>query len=70
MMENILTYCKIHLHIVRGDVMLEIRHEFITGVSLGFEWIDKEEIDEFERGWVFMMDFLIFRVLVDKTDFI
>ncbi len=50
--------------------MLEIRLEFITGVSLGFEWIDKEEIDEFERGWVFMMDFLIFRVLVDKTDFI
>lgn len=50
--------------------MVWVRLEFITGVSLGFEWVDKEEIDEFDSGWVFMMDFLIFRVLIEKTDFI
>lgn len=48
--------------------MLELRIEFITGVSLGFEYINKEEFDEFEKGWVFMMDFLIFRVIFEQTD--
>lgn len=48
--------------------MLELRYELITGMSLGFEYVDKEDIDEFERGWVVLLDFLIFRLILEKTD--
>jgi hypothetical protein len=47
--------------------MLELRYEFITGVSLGFEYVDKEDIDEFEQGWVVLLDLLIFRLILEKT---
>jgi len=47
--------------------MFTIKLEFITGVSLGVEFITHEELGEEGDGWVFILDLLIFRVLLEKS---
>ena len=43
-----------------------LRLEFITGVMFGFEYISYEDLGEEGDGWVFMVDLVIFRVLLEK----
>ena len=52
---------------LRGAIMFTIKLEFITGVSLGVEFITHEELGEEGDGWVFILDLLIFRVLLEKS---
>jgi len=47
--------------------MFTIKLEFITGVSLGGEYISNEDLGEEGDGWVFILDLLIFRVLLEKS---
>ena len=50
--------------------MVIIKLEFITGVSLGAEYATYQDIGEEGAGWFFILDLLIFRVLLEKsTDF-
>lgn len=42
--------------------------EWITGVNLGFELVDKSQIYEMnEEGWIIIIDLLILRVLLENS---
>lgn len=43
-----------------------ITFELISGVSLGMQLITKQEIGEDESGWYFILELLIFRIIVEK----
>jgi hypothetical protein len=39
---------------------------FISGISLGIEFLTKKELGEEEEGWYGVIDLLIVRVLIEK----
>lgn len=39
--------------------------EFITGMMVGFELVDKRLVGE-ESGWVIVVDLFIIRLMIDK----
>ena len=43
-----------------------ITFEFISGVSLGVQFITKQQIGEDESGWYFILELLIVRIIIDK----
>lgn len=40
--------------------------EFITGVAVGIEFIDKAVVTDDETGWFLVVDLFIIRVVFDK----
>lgn len=43
-----------------------ITFELISGVSLGVQCITKDDLGDFEDGWYLILEFLIFRVIIEK----
>lgn len=40
--------------------------EFITGIAIGIEFIDKENVTDDEVGWFIVVDLFIIRIVFDK----
>lgn len=40
--------------------------ELISGVCFGIQFITKDELGEFDDGWFLLLEFGIFRVIVEK----
>lgn len=46
--------------------MLAISYEFISGVMLGFEHVDKRMMGDDEDGWFIVIDLFIIRLLLER----
>ena len=48
--------------------MYGIRIEFITGFSIGGEFVDKRDLEDGGEGWVLLFDLGIIRLLIEKFE--
>jgi hypothetical protein len=46
--------------------MFSLRFEFICGFSVGGEFVTHRELGEEGEGWVIIVDFGIFRAIIEK----
>ena len=46
--------------------MIIYNWNFITGVSVGFEYLTDKDLEEESEGWTFILDLLIVRLMFQK----
>jgi hypothetical protein len=45
-----------------------ITFELISGMSLGVQFISKSDLGDLEDGWYLILEFLIFRAIIEKVE--